>query len=254
MYTSLVPDGALLHDRTHPPATAPRFASVKQEWRAWLPEEKAQYFHELRSQLETSNSMLSVSLNEALELHKTGRAGTSCQAVMMTESLCERMVLPLRSLLSGLVRYAKHYGIVPKVLPLNPSNFEGQRGQRMARKNSLLNRVLLSQRSQFLHKMATLGDIVDDLGREFCESAEELSDHTALQPQLLWNTLGANHYDLTTCLSETIVLLKSFLIALPDDQLANLKQALLQSFAITKTNQSRPRVFHHRRIPQIAGE
>jgi len=33
--------------------------------------------------------------------------------------------------------------------------------------SSLLNRVLLSQRLQFLHKVSTLEEMVEDLGKDF---------------------------------------------------------------------------------------
>ncbi len=38
-------------------------------------------------------------------------------------------------------------------------------------------------------------------------------------PTLEWQAVDAAHYDLNTCLREAIVLLKSFLMALPNDEL-----------------------------------
>jgi len=71
----------------------------------------------------------------------------------------------------------------------------------------------------------------------------------------MWDEVDTGHYDLNTCLREAIILLKSFLIALPEDQLG--------AFETTVREQSEPRleeaparqhVIRHRRMPAIAGE
>jgi len=64
-----------------------------------------------------------------------------------------------------------------------PANFQGQRGQRSARMSSLLNHVLLSQRLQFLHKVSTLEEMVEDLGKEFRLAADDLAEGTSLNPK-----------------------------------------------------------------------
>src|SRR5216683_1505325 len=97
-----------------------RGKSVKDDWRAWLPEAKVLVFNRQVHQLEASYMMLSVSLDEAIKLR--------------------------------------------------------QRGQRSARMSGLLNLVLLSQRLQFLHKVSTLEEMVEDLDKDFRRAVEHLAD------------------------------------------------------------------------------
>ncbi len=59
------------------------------ELRNRLPDEKAQVFHKEARQLESSYAMLSVSLDEAIELWQLGHSGKSLQAVGVTSSLCK---------------------------------------------------------------------------------------------------------------------------------------------------------------------
>ncbi len=146
-----------MKDCVRPPA---RGKSVKDDWRAWLPEAKAQVFRNQVHQLESSYVMLSVSLDEAIELEQMGQPGKSQQAVGITSGLCKLLTQTLGGLLRALSEHAKHYGTIPNAVPLDPANFQGQRGQRSARMSSLLNHVLLSQRLQFLHKLSTLEEMV----------------------------------------------------------------------------------------------
>jgi hypothetical protein len=200
---------------------------VQDDWRARLPEEKSIVFTAYVRRLESTYDMLSVSLNEALALRHEGRLLLCCQAVNVTPSLCARLSEALRSLIRVLSEHAKHYGTVPNAAPLDPQNFQTTKGQRSARMSGLLSKVLLSQRTQFLHKLSTLLEMVENLGKEYCTSAEELGTGMSTDAELLWKTIDAAHYDLNTCLRETIVLLKSFLRALPDDQLASFQKSVV---------------------------
>ena len=204
-----------------------RRGTVQDDWRARLPEEKSIVFTAYVRRLESTYDMLSVSLNEALALRHEGRLILCCQAVNVTPSLCARLSGALGSLIRVLSEHAKHYGTVPNAAPLNPQNFQTPKGQRSARMSGLLSKVLLSQRTQFLHKLSTLLEMVENLGKEYCTSAEELGAGMSTDPELLWKTIDAAHYDLNTCLRETIVLLKSFLRALPDDQLASFQKSVV---------------------------
>jgi hypothetical protein len=204
-----------------------RGTSVKDDWRARLPEEKSKVFTAYVRRLDCAYDILSVSLNEALALRQEGRLLLCGQAVGVTPTLCARLSEALGSLIRVLSEHAKHYGIVPNAAPLDPQNFQTIKGQRSARMSGLLSRVLLSQRTQFLHKLGTLLEMVESLGRDYCASAEELGTGQSTDPALLWETIDAAHYDLNTCLRETIVLLKSFLRALPDDQLTSFQKSVM---------------------------
>ncbi len=196
-----------------------RGKSVKDDWRAWLPAAKAQVFRNHVHQLESSYVMLSVSLDEAIELEQMGRPDKSQLAVGITSGLCKLLTEALGGLLRALSEHAKHYGTIPNAVPLDPANFQGQRGQRLARMSSLLNHVLLSQRLQFLHKLSTLEEMVEDLGKDFRHAANDLAEGTSSNLPKMWAEVDADHYDLNTCLREAIVVFKSFLIALPENQL-----------------------------------
>jgi hypothetical protein len=229
--------------------------SVKDDWRAGLPKEKAQVFHKYVHKLEASYIMLSVSLDEAIELRQLGLPGKSLQAVGITSELCKLLTEALTGLLRALSEHAKHYGTIPNAAPLDPANFQGQRGQRSARMSGLLNRVLLSHRLQFLHKVSTLEEMVDDLGKDFRNAADDLAGGICLNPKKIWAELDAGHYDLNTCLRESIVVFKSFLIALPDGQLGAFEDTVRQQSQPREAGLASPqRMIRHRRMTAIAGE
>ncbi len=235
--------------------TPTRGKSVKDDWRAWLPQEKAEVFHKQVHELESSYAMLSVSLDEAIELQQMGEPGKSLQAVGITSGLCKLLTHALVGLLRALSEHAKHYGTVPNAAPLDPANFQGQRGQRSARMSGLLNRVLLSHRLQFLHKVSTLEEMVDDLGKDFRDAADDLAEGISLNPERIWAEVDADHYDLNTCLRESIVVFKSFLIALPNGQLGAFQDTIRQQSRLQEAGVASPqRVIRHRRMTAIAGE
>jgi hypothetical protein len=235
--------------------TPTRGKSVKDDWRAWLPEAKAQIFRKQVQQLESRYVMLSVSLDEAIELRQLGQPGKSLQAVGITSGLCKLLTQMLSGLLRALSEHAKHYGTIPNAAPLDPANFQGHRGQRSARMSGLLNRVLLSQRLQFLHKVSTLEEMVEDLGKDYRQAVDDLAEGLSLNPKKMWDEVDAGHFDLNTCLRESIVIFKSFLIALPEGQLGAFQNTVLQmSQAQDARVPARPTVIDHGRMTPIAGE
>ena len=242
-----------MNDFVRPPSV--RGKSVKDDWRAWLPEAKAQVFKKQVHELESSYVMLSVSLDEAIELRELGYPGKSLQAVGITSGLCKFLTEMLAGLLRALSEHAKHYGTIPNAAPLDPANFLGQKGQRSARMSSFLSHVLLSQRLQFLHKVSTLEEMVDDLGKDFRDAAEDLAEGTSLNPEKIWTDVDADHYDLNTCMRESIVVFKSFLIALPENQLGIFQNTVRQQSQLQETGIPSPQVvIRHRRTAPIAGK
>jgi len=173
-----------------------RGKSVKDDWRAWLPEAKTVVFNKQVHRLESNYVMLSVSLNEAIELRQLGQPGKSMQAVGITSGLCRLLTQTLAGLLRALSEHAKHYGTIPNAAPFDPANFQGQKGQRSARMSNLLNHVLLSHRLQFLHKVGTLVEMVEDLGKDFRHAAEDLAEGLTVNPKEMWDEVDTGHYDL----------------------------------------------------------
>lgn len=243
-----------MRDRVRPPSA--RGMTVKDDWRAWLTEEKDLAFRSHVRQLEISYNMLSVSLDEALALRQGGRLAKASLAVGVTPDLCNRFAHPLVALLWSLSEHAKHYGTVPNAAPLDPANFQGARGQRAALLNSLFCRVLLTERSQFLYKISTLGEMVDDLNHDFCAAATEIAGGGYLKSQAEWQAVDAAHYDLNTCLRESIVLLKSFLMALPDNELEPFQATVCSQMGVSKPKKLTftRRLIRHRRMAPIGGE
>jgi len=203
-----------------------RNSSVQEDWSSWLPPVKAEAFDSCVRQLEIFYGMFSVSLNEALELRRTGKSGQSCRAIFVIPALCARLARPVEGLLHTLGAHAKHFGIIPNTAPLDASNFRGSREQRAARMNDLLSHVLLTQRSQFLHKIDTLEEMVLSIRKHFCEVASDLGSGASAAPSLDWRALDDAHFDLNTCLREAIVLLKSFIVVLPDAQISALQKSI----------------------------
>lgn len=228
-----------------------RGTSVRSDWRAWLPEAKARVNEACSLELETLYNILSVSLNEALELRREGALCRAVEAAQVADSICLRFSQSLEAVLAGLHGHAKHYGVVPNAAPLDPGNFRGSRGQRTAKINGFLNRVLLSQRSQFIHKASTLKEMVATLRDDFRDAANELASGVHHRTEAFWDALDRCHFDLNTCLRETMILLKSFLIVVPEDQLPSFEASLKIASVRTPTPSF---AFRHRRFAAVPGK
>jgi hypothetical protein len=229
--------------------------SVQDDWCAWLPQDKAQVFNECVQQLESLYMMFSIALNEAIEFRHTGMLSISYQAVGVTSELAGRLSSNLSALLRGLGGHAKHYGTIPNTAPLDPANFQGLKEQRTARMSDLLSRVLLTQRSQFLHKIGTLEEMVGDIGKDFRFTVENLSSGTSITSEADWRVVDAAHYDLNTCLREAIVLLKSFLVVLPQDQLGPFQNSVrAKAQGSAPSTSAGERLIRHRRMAAVGGE
>lgn len=242
-----------MKDPVHTPLA--RGTSVERDWRAWLPKEQEKVFCIHVRQLESSYAMLSVSLNEALELRQEQRLGQSLQAVRFSSELCLLLTGPLGGLLRSLCEHAKHYGTIPNAAPLDPANFRGQKSQKSALLNNLLSHFLLSHRLQFLHKVSILVEMVEDLGEDYCLCAADLYDEASANPRRMWELVDTDHYDLNTCLREAIILLKSFLLVLPSDQIEPFQQTIVEQSKPRHTEAyARLQAIRHRRMTPIAGQ
>src|SRR5260370_1928090 len=94
--------------------------------------------------------MLSVSLDEAIELEQMGQPDKSQLAVGITSGLCKLLTDALGGLRRALSQHAKHYGTIANPVPLDPANFQGQRGQRLARMSAHLDNLLVCHMHQLL--------------------------------------------------------------------------------------------------------
>jgi len=78
---------------------------------------------------------------------------------------------------------------------------------------------VFGNRSRFISKLKILSNTIEHLDHEFDCAVKQIME--AAQPGESWQLLDSLHYDLNTCLRETEIVLKSFLRALPADQLAS---------------------------------
>jgi len=194
--------------------------------------------------------MMSVTLDEAIELRRKGSVVKAYETIQMARGVCLRFAQSLEIVLGNLHSHAKHFGLVPNAAPLDAANFRGTRGQRTARITGFLNRVLLSHRSQFIHKATTLRQMVAELNEEFSQAVDGLITGLSVRTKNHWECLDRCQFDLNTCLCETVVLLKSFMVVLPEDQLASFESGL----ALPSVRNIPRTFFRHRRLAAVSGK
>jgi len=245
-----------LNSRVSARVPARKYDSVQQDWRAILPSASNALFCDHTTRLENAYLMLSISLDEAIALRKGGDSAKSIVGLGVLEELCSRFALHINAVLHAMAQYARHFGIIPNSAQLDLANFHSSRSQRAVRHSNLVSHILLSERSQFLNKLNTLEDIVDELGDEFIEKTRRLATGVPFKTSELWDYLELNHFDLNTCLRETDVLLKSFLCVLPEDQLGRfdfticgLARARRPRASVTQSD-----LIRARRTATVAGE
>jgi len=229
-------------------------SSVREDWRAWLPEDKSSVFQTFAEEFETSYRIVSVSLDEAISLRDQGLLDKSRLAAAITAEVSRLLIEPLLALLRALGSHSRNYGTAPNSSPLDPANYRGTRCLRAARLNTLLSRVLLTQRSQFLYKIHTLLEMVEDIQKDLGASLADVVDGTSVCPKELWHELDALHFDLNTCLRETVVLLKSFLHALPNEEIPDFEREARRMPSREPDHALRPGDVPHRRPVIIASK
>jgi hypothetical protein len=204
-----------------------RSRTVREDWFAWIPNEMDQLFDATRSELECSNVVLSIALNEALALCERGEFERANESATVFADLFDRLAVPLSQVIRTIKEHGSHFGTLPNVTPLVSSNFRGVTAQRISRMSGLLAKVVFRSRTRFFHKLDSLGEIIDELRRETRSSATVLADDPSTFPVHAWRELEVLGYDLNTCMGETTVILKSFFCALPADELEDFRQKLV---------------------------
>lgn len=178
-----------------------------------------QLFGDTRHDMESSNFILSVSLDDALALCKRGDYTTARDRVEVVKGLFDRLAVRVNSVVQAIKDHGFHFGTLPNVTALSPSNFRGSLAQRIALKDSVLARVVFRERTRFFHKLDALGDIVDGLQRQAAAILAEISAEAPEVSERDWQELEVIGYDLNTCMGETTIVLKSFFCALPSEEL-----------------------------------
>jgi hypothetical protein len=203
-----------------------RAGSVRDDWFTGLPDQKRQLFETAVGNLESAYQMLSVTLDEAFSLRAKGHLVRSRQQVAISADLLDRLAERVLEALAALEEQGRRPARPPQVTALNADFFRGDTAQGIALVHRLLHPILLTRRLRFRHKLRALTRTVDELAGEFRQAAEEISNGASIHPEASWRELECLHYDLNTCLRETIVVLKSFLVGLPAGQFAAFQRRL----------------------------
>jgi hypothetical protein len=183
--------------------------------------------------------MLSVALDESLSMRARGELECSHQQIAITADLVRRLAPSLTSCCIAIDLRARRIVRLPAVEPLKLGFFRGNTAQTAASWNGIIHRILFGDRLRFFHKVRILGDTLHRLEREFTRAAGEICDGAKSSANL--RRLDCLHYDFSTCLRETEVVLKSFLRALPDDQVPAFS-ADLDATVAPQAHQSAPRL------------
>jgi len=204
-----------------------RSRTVREDWSAWIPNEMDQLFDATRHDLEASNFILSISLDEALSLCKGGQFEPGKERVTVIAGLFDRLAVRVGHVIRTIKDHGVHFGTLPNVKPLSPSNFRGAAAQRVAIMNNLLARVVFRERTRFFHKLQSLGEIIEDLQMEARAILAGIAEGASEFPDRAFQLLEVLGYDLNTCMGETTIILKSFFCALPPEELETFRQKLV---------------------------
>lgn len=205
----------------------PRSRTVVEDWLAWIPNEMDQLFDATRGELESSNSILNITLDEALSLCKGGRFDSAKERATVFAGLFDRLAVRVSHVIRVIREHGVHFGTVPNVRPLASSNFRGDMAQRVAFMDSVLAKVVFRQRTRFFHKLYALAEIVEELQKEVHVIVSDISEGVSRFPHQAWQKLEVLDYDLNTCMGEATVVLKSFFCALPPEELPAFREKLI---------------------------
>ena len=204
-----------------------RSRSVHEDWFAWIPNEMDQLFDATRNELESSDCILSITLDEALSLCKGGQFEPAKERANVVAGLFDRLAVRVGHVIRTIKDHGTHFGTLPNVKPLSPSNFRGATAQRVSLMNNLLARVLFRERTRFFHKLYSLDEIIAESQKEVHTIVNGISEGAAQFPDRAWHQLEVLGYDLNTCMGETTVILKSFFCALPPEELDAFQEKLV---------------------------
>lgn len=192
--------------------------TVREEWLAGLPEDKQRAFRGVVAQLESGYAMFSVAVNEAFSLRRSGSLVRAREQVGTAAGVMDRFIEQLDHLLDAIFQQARESRHYPRVSPLNPSFFRWPVVRRQASWEGALDLILATRSLRFHRKLRALTRSTAHLAGEFRHAAREISEGSSVHPESHWEALDSLHYDLNTCLRETIVVLKSFLLGLSPEQ------------------------------------
>jgi hypothetical protein len=206
-------------------------SSQQEGWMLPLPDESRGHFEAAAHELETALGMVSVALDEAVELRMAGQLGGAREQARCTAQLLERLKFRILRTLEALGEFGSAPRLsadaIPEVNAIHAAFFRHPEAHRIAVWQGCLFWVLYGARLRFQHKVRALDELVRQLCATFRSTAEDLADGTCVSPLESWELLEVLHFDLNTCVQEVIVLLKSLFRALPETAALTLREKIL---------------------------
>jgi hypothetical protein len=204
-----------------------RSRTVREDWSAWLPDDMDRLFGATRKDLESSNLILCVTLDEALSFCEEEQFDMARERAVVFAELFDRLAICLRHVIRAIEDHGSHFGTLPNVTSLASANFRGTTAQKIAFMDNLLAKVVFRGRTRFFHKLNALKEIVEELQTETRAIVKDISRGTLAFPDRGWKELEVLGYDLNTCMGETTVVLKSFFCVLPPEELESFQKRLI---------------------------
>jgi len=204
-----------------------RSRTVREDWFAWLPNEMDQLFDATRTDLESSSTILSIALDEALALCERGEFEQAKESAVVFSDLFNRLAIRLSLVIRTIEEHGSHFGTLPNVTPLASSNFRGSTAQRISWMSGMLAKVVFRGRTRFFHKLESLGEIIEELQKEAHAIVTDETNGAPVLTDRAWRELEVLAYDLNSCMGESTVILKSFFCALPHDELETFRNKLV---------------------------
>jgi hypothetical protein len=224
-----------------------RSRTVREDWFAWIPNEMDDLFDATRNELELSNVILSITLDEALSLCKVHQLELARERGAVFAGLFDRLAVRLCHVIRTIKDHGSSFGTLPNVTPLAPANFRGATAQKISFMSNMLAKVVFHQRTRFFHKLYSLNEIIEELQDEARAIVADISGGTCAVLNRAWQELEVLCYDLNTCMGETTVILKSFFCALPADELEAFRQKLVSVVpALLTPRPRRVQTFHRK--------
>lgn len=189
--------------------------SISDDWVRALPSDRSETFQALAATWNSLYAMMSVSLDEAISLRARGDLVCAREQILVATELFDRLCTQLATFNEVIPQYSRCLKNFPEVRPLRSSFFRGTTCQSAASWNGFFHWVLFRNISRFHYKIRLLSDTVRRLEPEFRQATMAIAKASFADNRKQWTTLDCLHYDITTCLRENEVLLKSFLRALP---------------------------------------
>jgi len=196
----------------------PRRLGVRDDWIRALPRDKSRIFDAVVRRWECSYAMLSVAFSDAITLRTRGELVCAHQQVCVAVDLLHGLSSTIVDCCEALIRRSRRLDNMPSIEPMRVDFFRSEIGKNAASWNAVLHHILFGERPRFLHKLRILADTVSQIEIQFAATANEISGGISIRPDC-WKMLDCLHYDFKTCLSESEVVLKSFLRVMPFDHL-----------------------------------